>query len=109
MFVLDSRFCVLNTIVELKRGLFAAALIKKRHYWLKHVPGDTIIAHIADKGAGEVDALQGTLERVLLHIHAMKEPDYMMMLMLTYGMMAECRDQKKQTFLVDGGQEVKML
>ena len=37
-----------------------------------------------------VDALQGTMEGVPLHIHAMKEPDYVMMLMLTYGTMVEC-------------------
>ena len=37
-----------------------------------------------------MDAFQGTIEGVPLHIHAMKEPDYMMMLMLTYGTMVEC-------------------
>ena len=47
VFVLDSGFCVLQAIVELKkRGLFAAALIKKCRYWPKYVPGDEIIAHL---------------------------------------------------------------
>ena len=39
--VLDSGFCVLKGVVELKkRGVFAAALIKKRRYWPKYVPGE---------------------------------------------------------------------
>ena len=34
VFVLDSGFCVLKAIVELRnKGLFAASLIKKRWYW----------------------------------------------------------------------------
>ena len=38
--VLDSGFCVLQGLVELKKlGVFAHALIKKRRYWPKHVKG----------------------------------------------------------------------
>ena len=38
--VLDSGFCVLEGVIELqKRGVFTAALIKKRRYWPKYVPG----------------------------------------------------------------------
>ena len=60
VFVLDSGFCVLQAIVELKkRGLFAAALIKKCRYWPKHVPGNEIIAHFNDKEVGAVDAING--------------------------------------------------
>ena len=41
--VLDSGFCVLKGVIELKkRGVFAAALIKKRRYWPKYVPGEEI-------------------------------------------------------------------
>lgn len=41
--ILDSGFCVLKGIVELmKRGVFASALIKKRRYWPKDVPGEDI-------------------------------------------------------------------
>ena len=50
VFLLDSGFCVLQAIVELKKkGLFAAALIKKRRYLPKHVPGDEIIQHLQKK------------------------------------------------------------
>ena len=48
-------FCVLKVIVWVeKKEVFAAVLIKKRCYGPKHVPDDTIVAHFADKGVGEV-------------------------------------------------------
>ena len=60
VFGLDSGFCVLKAIVELKKkGLFAAALIKKRRYWPKYIPGDEIIQHFTDKPVGSCDALKG--------------------------------------------------
>ena len=64
VFVLDSGFCVHHAFVELwKKGVFAAALIKKHHYWPKYIPGNNIISHFAEKGIGESDALQGILDR----------------------------------------------
>ena len=40
--ILDSGFCVLKGIIELKnRGVYASALIKKRKYWLKHIKGES--------------------------------------------------------------------
>jgi hypothetical protein len=61
--VLDSSFCVLHGIIELKKkGVYAAALIKKRRYWPKGVDGDAIAANFADKDVGDVDALPGQLE-----------------------------------------------
>ena len=41
--------------------------------------------HFIDKPIGSVDALKGTLDEVPFHIFAMKEEDYVMMLMSTYG------------------------
>ena len=41
IFILDSGFCVLKAILELKKkGVFPAALIKKQCYWPKYIPGD---------------------------------------------------------------------
>ena len=77
---------VLQAIVELKkRGVFAHALIKKRRYWPKHVPGEQIIQHFADKAIGSADAIKGELDEVPFYIYGMKEPDYTMMLMSMYG------------------------
>ena len=78
-----------------KKGVFAAALIRKRRYWTKYIPGDAIITHFGDKEIGASDALQGELDNVRFHIVGMKEPDYVMMIMTTYGTLAEFGDEKK--------------
>ena len=84
--ILDSGFCVLRAIIELKkRGVFASALIKKRRYWPKHVDGDAINMHFEDKAVGAADSLPGKMDDIPFHIFAMKEPDYVMKLMSTYG------------------------
>ena len=104
--VLDSGFCVLQGLVELKKlGVFAHALIKKRQYWPKHVKGDDIIQHFANKEVGSADALRGQLDGVPVYIYGMKEPEYTMMLMATYGTLAEQGDKKTRNFM-DGGSKV---
>jgi Transposase IS4 len=41
--VIDSGFCVLKGLIELrKQGVFGAAIVKKRRYWPKYVNGDEI-------------------------------------------------------------------
>ena len=48
--LLDSGFCVLKGIIELrKKGVFASALIKKWHYWPKYIKGDNIKAILITK------------------------------------------------------------
>ena len=84
--VLDSGFCVLQGIVELvKKGVFASALIKKRRHWPKHILGDVIIRHFEDGNIGDVSAWAGELDNTRFHLHCMKEPDYVMSLMSSYG------------------------
>ena len=86
MVILDSGFCVLKGIVELqKNGVYTSALIKKRRYWLKYICGEDIKSHFADKEVGVTDACAGKLDGVPFHIYMMKEPDYIMSLMSTYG------------------------
>jgi len=88
---------VLQALVEAKKkGLFAAAVIKKRRYWPKHKP------------VGTVDALPGTLDNIPFHIFCMKEEDYTMMLMSTcgtidekcetHGIVGKGANEKKLTF-----------
>ena len=53
--VLDSGFCAAKSITDLKsKCVYAAALIKKRHYWPKLVPSDLIDTHFQDKEVGNV-------------------------------------------------------
>jgi len=84
--VLDSGFCVANGITELKkRGVYAAALIKKRRYWPAGVPGDIIDAYFADKEEGYA----ATCDAIApnggpFFIHCFKEPNYVMKIMATW-------------------------
>ena len=74
--ILDSGFCVLKGIVELKkRGIYASALIKKRKYWSKYIKGDVIRQHFDDKAVGNCDSWKGNMEEVPFHVYTMKEPD----------------------------------
>ena len=99
VFVLDSGFCVLQAIFKLKkRGLFAAALIKKCRYWPKYVPGDEIIAQFDNKDVEDDDTIKGTMDGVPFHIHAML--DYIMMLMSTYGMTLRMGVTKRQQYFL---------
>ena len=98
--VLDSGFCVLQGLVELKKnGIYAHAVIKKRRYWPKHVPGDAIIEHFNNKQVGETDAIRGELDGVPFYLYGMKEPDYIMQIMSTYGTLHEKGLEKKALYL----------
>jgi hypothetical protein len=55
--ILDSGFCVVKGIVELKKkGVYSAALVKKRRYWPKYFRGDEIKDYFAEKEVGSVDS-----------------------------------------------------
>ena len=85
--ILDNGFCVLKWIVQFKKktGVYASALIKKRQYWPKYIKGDVIRQHFDDKAVGDCDSWKGNMDEVPFHVYAMKEPDYIMSLMSTYG------------------------
>ena len=86
MGILDLGFCVLKAIVELcKKGVFASALIKKRCYWLKYIHGKAIKEHFAEKEIVPTDSWAGKMDDVPFNVFSMKESDYVMSLMSTYG------------------------
>ena len=103
--ILDSGFCVLNALTELKKmGVFACALIKKRRYWPALVPGDAMDQHIGQLNVGESAAISGTHNGVPYNIWGMKEPDYVMKLMATGGQLLSdntCKETKR-TWKVNG-------
>jgi len=95
--VLDSGFCVLKAIVALyRKGLYAGALIKKRRYWPTLVPGEAMDARFAGKAVGDVDQITGVMENVNYKLFGMKEPDYVMKMMATGGVL-ESDDSCKMT------------
>jgi len=105
--VLDSGFCVLQGLVKLKKvGVFASAMIKKRRYWPKHVPATTIANYFKDKAVGFVDCLSGSLDNVPVAIHCLKEPDYILQMMTTYGTMETFGEEKFRNFDNGDGQMV---
>jgi hypothetical protein len=63
--VLDSGFCVLKTIVALKKhGVFAGALIKKPWYWPTLIPGNAMQSMFdgEDKQVGDFLDISGNLD-----------------------------------------------
>jgi Transposase IS4 len=87
--ILDSGLCVLQGLIELKKiGAFASAVIKKRRYWPKYVPGEATNAYMnttyPDK-IGQCDSLHGMLDNVPYDLFVMRDGDYNMKLMSTYG------------------------
>ena len=82
---MDSGFCVTKGLVELqKKGLFGAALVKKRRYWPANIKGDDIYSRFSSKEVGNVDAVKQVEDGVAYHVFYIKEPDYIMKLMTTY-------------------------
>ena len=96
--ILDSGFCVLKGIICLaQKGVYSAAVIKKRQYWPKYVPGDQIDDHMENKDVGGYDSLKGILDGVDYNIFCMKEEDYTMQLMSTYGGLVEPERERMNT------------
>ena len=84
--VLDSGFCVLKAICDLQKvGVYSCALIKKRKFWPKGVPGEAMQSHFDGMNVGDCDAIQGVMEGTTYNLWGMKEPDYVMRMMATGG------------------------
>ena len=71
--------------------------------------GDEIIEHFKDKQVGFADALPGMLDGIPVYIFGMKEPDYTMMLMATYGTLGRKGDEKTRTYTVEGTKKLSSL
>mmetsp|Transcript_19630 Transcript_19630/g.42045 ORF Transcript_19630/g.42045 Transcript_19630/m.42045 type:complete len:293 (+) Transcript_19630:2219-3097(+) len=86
--ILDLGFCVLKGLIELrKRELFACALIKKHHYWPINVPGNKIDRVFAEDGVkmSDTNDVQGVQDSITYNLWGMKEPNYVMKVMVTGG------------------------
>ena len=84
--VMDSGFCVLKAIVTLKNnGVFSSALIKKRRYWPKYVKGNEAKEHFADEIVCHFYAKKVELDQCPFYTYGMKEPDYVLLFMTTFG------------------------
>jgi hypothetical protein len=91
--IMDSGFCVLQALVKLASfGVYSSAVIKKRRYWPKHINGSEIDLHFDSKEIGQTDSLPGILDGQHFKVFCMKEEDYVMKLMATYGAL-RCVDE----------------
>ena len=92
--IIDSGFCVEGNYRTQKTGCLCICFDKKSKYWPKHIKGVEIKAHFDGKDVGDCDSWKGMMEEVPFHVYAMTEPDYVMLLMSTYG--TNLRQAKKQ-------------
>jgi len=84
--ILDSGFCVLKALVELKKvGMFACAVIKKRRYWPAMVPSNAMMEAFNKVQIGDSRAISGVLDGVKYFLWGLKEPNYVMKMMATGG------------------------
>ena len=67
-----------------EKGVLGSVLMKKRSYWPKVVPAEEILWHMQNQGVGYVDAVKGSIRGRIHHIMAIKEPNYVMLIMTTY-------------------------
>jgi hypothetical protein len=98
--VLDSGFCVLKALVQLKKvGMFAWAVIKKRRFWPAFVPGEAINREFdnLELKVGDSLTISGKLDGEEYFFWAPKEPSYIMKIMATVGPLLandSCGEQK---------------
>ena len=84
--ILDSGFCVLKALVELKKvGLFACAMIEKRRYWPAKVPGDAMTDAFDEAQVRDSRAISGVLDGVKYFLWGLNELNYVMKMMATGG------------------------
>lgn len=101
--ILDSGFCVLSTIIVLKKmGVYASLLIKKRRYWPRYIKGQKIIDEFAEVDIRVAMRKPGMIDGVKFDVLAMKEPNYVLMLMSTYGCLQVKSGQKESVRDHDG-------
>ena len=108
--VMDSGFCVLKALIALSlSGVFASALIKKRRFWPTLVAGDAIDQHMEKKEVGEVDVISGSLEGNRYYIWVLKEPDYSMKIMSTWGTNKVPENQRESKRTWNNGKETAVF
>ena len=74
---MDNGFCVSVGIIAMHNfGVYGQSLIKKRRYWPKNVPGDTIDYYFANKELGSAKTFRQVINRKPLLFHCHKDDRY---------------------------------
>ena len=101
--ILDSLFCVTKGITEIEaKCVYVRDLTKKRHYWPKGVSGDFIDTHFQGKEVGDVGMLEAiNQDNNSFQIFCMKEPDYVMNIMVSWMTLRELEGAKTRRDFID--------
>ena len=68
-----------------EKVVFGSELIKKQHYWPKGVMEEDMFQHMHRKEFDNVDELPNTNYGNSYHIISLKDTDFIMLMMTTYG------------------------
>ena len=96
------RTVVSQDLYRIMQNLIMSAVIRKRRYWPKHVPGPAIEAHFGSMKIGETDSIKGQLDGIPYDLFVMKDVDYTMKLMSTYGALIEDPKSEEKLRSVEG-------
>ena len=107
--ILDSGFCVLRALIELrKNGIYASAVVKKRRYWPALIPGGKFDEKFKDMEVGATASLRGELNGIKYDVFCLKEPAYTMKIMSTYaGLVAPYKPYEVNRHFMHNQQEVQ--
>ena len=111
--VLETGFFFAKGFSEIEaKDVYESALIKKRRYWPKVVPGDLIDNHFEDKQVGDFGMIEeSTEDNKLFKIFCMKEPDFVMKIMVSWMKLDELEGASTGRYFIDssGTKETKQF
>ena len=92
---MDSGFCVTAGILHLHElGVYGQALVKKRKYWPKDVPGDQIDRYFDGKELGFSKTLKQDMDGILFYVHCSKDTKFVTKMMSSHGLLMLVPDHK---------------
>lgn len=90
---MDSGFCVTAGILHLHDlGVYGQALIKKRKYWPKDVPGDQIDQYFDGKPLGFSKTLKQDMDGIPFYVHCNRDTKFVTKMMSTHGLLTTVPD-----------------
>ena len=92
---MDSGFCVSVGIIAMHNfDVYGQSLIKKRRYWPKNIPGDTINSYFSNKEIGSAKTFRQVFEGKPFLVHYHKDDRCVTKLMSTRGLINEIPTHK---------------
>jgi hypothetical protein len=87
--IMDSAFCHLKTLIELKkRDIYASSVIKKRRYWPKYIDGQAMEDEMEAATIGTAKCRKGKMGSVRFNLVALRDTKHVLKLATTHGSMS---------------------